>query len=428
MKTNSSHLIRNAAYWTAFSFLAGSSFLLAQDSANTPPQSDPPQSVQQEQSSAPDGAWHKMGGAPPPADANASGNPANPNPADPGNPNPANADPQNGNIDPNAPPPQNAPPMQAAPPNAPPPQTGTQNNGPYQGPPNGYQGPNDAPYSYPAPNQNPNQRPGAPNYPPPSAAVPPRLTLPSGSFITVRINQPLSSDHNHTGDAFSASLMQPIIVDGVIVAQRGQTIGGHVTEAQKAARSSDTPSRLGVQLTDLTLVDGQVVPIQTQFLSMTGPSSAGRNAGAIVGTTALGAAIGAAVGWGPGAAIGAGAGAAAGTIGVLVARGRPTIIPPESVLTFRVEAPVTIATDRAPQAFRYLNTNNYNQAPGMQSRMAPGAGPGYGYGPPPPPAYYGYGYGYGYPYYPYYYGPGVGLYFGPGFYYGRGFYRGGFRR
>jgi len=252
--------------------------------------------------------------------------------------------------------------------------------------------------------------------PPANYSIPSRLTLPAGSFVTVRMNQPLSSDRNQSGDAFSASLVQPVIVDGVVVAQRGQTIGGRVVEAQKAGRVEGT-SRLQVQLTDLTLVDGQVVPIQTQLINRNGPTSVGRDAGAIAGTTALGAATGAAAGWGTGAAIGAGAGAVVGTIGVLLTRGHPTIIYPESVLTFKVETPVTISTDRAPQAFRYVEPNDYNRPASVQSRP----------GPPPPPRPY---YGYGYPYYPYY-GPyayyGPGFFYGPSIYFGYGFHR-GFRR
>jgi type IV secretion system protein VirB10 len=159
--------------------------------------------------------------------------------------------------------------------------------------------------------------------------------------VTVRLNQTVSSDRNHAGDAFSATLVRPIVVDGVVVAQRGQTLGGRVAEATKAGRIEGT-SRLAIQLTDLTLVDGQQVPIQSQFASRAGGTSVGRDAGAIAGTTALGAAVGAAADWGTGAAIGAGAGAAASIIGVLLTRGRPSVIYPESVLTFRIQAPVLI--------------------------------------------------------------------------------------
>jgi hypothetical protein len=255
----------------------------------------------------------------------------------------------------------------------------------------------------------------------PADAVPPGLTLRPGTFVTVRVNQTLSSDRNQPGDAFSATLVRPIIVDGVVVAQRGQTLGGRVSEAQKAGRVEGT-SRLGIQLTDLTLVDGQLVPIQSQFISRTGSTSVGRDAGAVAETTGLGAAIGAAAGWGTGAAIGAGAGAAAGVIGVLLTRGDPSVIYPESVLTFRIEAPVVIATDRAPQAFRYVDPADYDQPVDHQASLyaqSPAPPPCAGYGCAPPPAYY-----YGPSYSPYSWGPSFFFYSGPRYYYGPRFYPG----
>lgn len=223
--------------------------------------------------------------------------------------------------------------------------------------------------------------------------VPLQLTLEPGTFVTVRVNQFLSSDRTKAGDAFSASLVQPLVVDGVVVARRGQIVGARVAEARKAGRVKGV-SLLRLQLADLTLVDGQQVPIQSQLLGRTGPKSLGRDASAIGGTTAFGAAAGAAADAGVGAAIGAGAGAVAATVGVLLTRGRPTVIYPESVLTFRIEAPVTISTKPAPQAFRYVNPNDYGRpyyirGPPPRPRVC---GP---YGCPPPrfygnyrPAYY----------------------------------------
>lgn len=290
---------------------------------------------------------------------------------------------------------------------------------------NGQAQDNGAPVN-PAPDPNYQQNAQAP--PPPLS---PQLTIKPGTYITVRINQVLSSDRNQAGDAFSATLVRPVVVDGVVVAERGQTLGGKVTEAKKAGRVEGT-SRLALQLTDLPIVDGQQVPIATSLISRNGPTSVGRDAGAIIGTTALGAAVGAAAGWGKGAAIGAGAGAAVGIIGVLLTRGRPTIVGPETVMTFRIEQPATISTEHAPQAFRYVSPGEYNAPTSFQQRP--------GYGPPPSGAgyaagYAGYPYGYPYPYaygypYPYYWGGfGFGFY-GPGFgYYRGGFgYRGGFRR
>ena len=276
-----------------------------------------------------------------------------------------------------------------------------------------------APYPYPYPSAQNQQRYPAPQDYPPQVPVPSHLTVKPGTYVTVRINQWLSSDRNQAGDAFAASLEQPIVVDGVVVAQRGQTVGGRVSEAQKAGRVQGT-SRLGLEVIDLTLVDGQVVPIRSSVLTRNGSTSVGRDVGAAAGTTALGAAAGAIADGGRGAAIGAGAGAAVGLAGILLTRGNPTVIYPESVMTFRVDAPLEIATDHAPQAFRYAENEDYGRGgPGPQPRMAGGP-----YGPPPPvmrPYPYGvapYPYGvapypYGYPYY----GSGFGVYVGPGFYY-----------
>ena len=259
---------------------------------------------------------------------------------------------------------------------------------------------------------------GDPQFRPPA-----QLTVAPGTFLTVRVSQVISSDHNQQGDAFAATLVKPVVVDGVVVADRGQTIEGRVSEAQKAGHVKGT-SRLGLELTDLTLVDGHQVPVRTQLVSRNGSTSVGRDAVAIGTTTAVGAAVGAAADYGRGAAIGAGAGAAAGIIGVLLTRGNATVVYPEQVLTFRLENSVAISTDRAPQAFRPVGPEDYQQPsdePRLQSR------------PPAQPPYYGpgtygpyWGYGSGWPYgYPSYYGPRIGIGFG---YTYRGGFRGGGRR
>src|SRR5262249_32546588 len=103
---------------------------------------------------------------------------------------------------------------------------------------------------------------------PPPYGLPAQLTLKPGTFVTVRINQALSSDPNQPGDIFSAVLIQPVVVDGVVVAQHGQTVYGRVAETKRA--SSSSPSRLGLELTGLTLVDGTQAPIRSQLVSRQG--------------------------------------------------------------------------------------------------------------------------------------------------------------
>ncbi len=286
------------------------------------------------------------------------------------------------------------------------------------------------PVAQPAPDnqQQPAYPQQQPAYPPtgaPAGIFPPRLTIPGGKVLTVRINQPLSSDHNQVGDVFTATLAEPIVVDGLVVAQRGQTVSGRVTQVDKGGRVSGV-AKLGVQLTQLTAVDGQQLPIQTQLVGRNARTTNGRDVAAVATTTGVGAIIGSAADWGRGAAIGAGAGAAVGLAGVLLTRGAPAVVYPETLLSFQMQGPVSVSTERAPQAFRYVDPNEYQAPPTYQTRVNVAPPPPYG-APYPYAAPYPYGYGYGYPYYAYgpYWGPGFGVYIGPRFGYG---YYGGYRR
>jgi len=270
----------------------------------------------------------------------------------------------------------------------------------------------------------PGQQAGPPQEMPP---VPPSLMLPAGTLIRVSINDQLSSDRNQPGDRFSASLEQPLIANGWVVARPGQLLTGRVVSAKKAGRVSGT-SELGVELVELTLVDGQILPVRTTLVQSSAGTSNGRDVAAVAGTTGLGAIIGGAAEGGGGAAVGAGIGAAAGIIGVLVTRGRPTVLYPESMLTFRLETPLAISTERGQIAFQPVAQSDYAQdqdAYGQQPTLTNRPVYQYPYG----PYYYGY---YGYGPYPYYWGPygywGGYPFIGFGFGYRGGFgFRGGFR-
>ena len=245
--------------------------------------------------------------------------------------------------------------------------------------------------------------------------LPDTLTIPAGTILRVRMNDYLSSDKNQVGDRFTAELEQPIVVNGWVVARPGETLVGQVKSAKKAGRVKGT-SELDLELTDLSVVDGQQLPVLTQLWKGSGGTSHGADAGTIAGGTALGAAIGAAADWGTGAAIGAGAGAVAGIATVLLTRGRPTILEPETELTFRLEDPVRVDTTQSQQAFLPVTQRDY-QAGGNYPRPRVAAGYPYPY------PYYPYGY-----YGPYWYPGFVGIYggwWGPR--YGH-YWRGGFHR
>ena len=273
------------------------------------------------------------------------------------------------------------------------------------------------PYSHDRPRQNPPEG-QSQNVPPaqPAQPVPGTLTVPAGTILLVRINDYLSSDRNQLGDQFTAVLESPLIVNGWVVGRRGQVLVGHVKEVRKAGRIKGT-SELGVELTDLTVVDGHQVPILTELWKGSGGTSHGQDAATVATTTGLGALIGSAADWGEGAAIGAGAGAAAGIGAVLLTRGRPTVLYPEEQLSFRLVDPVRIDTTQSQQAF--LPVTQQDMDGGRLERRAPrhvaGGYPGPG---PYPCGYYGPCYAY-----PGYLGFYSGWGWGPGFYGRRGFRR-----
>lgn len=239
--------------------------------------------------------------------------------------------------------------------------------------------------------------------PPQYQPLPSSLTLPAGTIITVRVSQLLSSDHNQVGDGFTAELQKPLVVEGWVVARRGQTVLGRVAVAQKAGRVKGT-SQLGVELSNLVLVDGQQLRVRTQLQQVSAGTSYGRDAQAIGTTTGLGAIIGAAAGEGKGAGIGAGAGAAASIAGVLLTRGRPTVIEPETSLSFQLQSPLSFSTQRSRPAYRPVTQADYDNGTSLQRRPAriavamPYASPYWDYYPwgyyYPSPVFFGY-YGFG---------------------------------
>jgi hypothetical protein len=155
------------------------------------------------------------------------------------------------------------------------------------------------------------------------------------------VNEKISTDTNYSGDTFTATLEQPIVVDGFVIADRGARLTGKVVSAEKAGRVKGM-SELVLALTQLHTTDGQTVNIETSTFNKQGDSSRKRDAAEVAGGAALGAIIGAIAGGGKGAAIGAGAGGAAGTGAVLTTRGKAAVIPSETRLTFTLSNSVSL--------------------------------------------------------------------------------------
>jgi hypothetical protein len=171
--------------------------------------------------------------------------------------------------------------------------------------------------------------------------VPHTVTLTEGTVLAVRIGETLSSARNRPGDTFLATLTQPLVIDGFVIAERGARLEGKVVEAFQAGRVSDA-SRLRISVVRLETADGQNIRIRTVPFAQNAATSTATDAAKIGGGAAIGAIIGGIAGGGKGAAIGAGAGGAIGAGDVLLTRGQPAEIKVETRVKFYVQDSITI--------------------------------------------------------------------------------------
>jgi len=198
-----------------------------------------------------------------------------------------------------------------------------------------------------------NAAPPANNTPPPPAPVaqatppspqppppPQKVTIPAGTQLTIRLNNPLDSERNQVGDSFHGSLSTPIVIDGQTVIPSGADVVGRVADVRSAGRFAGN-SVLTLELTSLS-VNGRTYNIQTNQWTREGKGE-GKNTATKVGVgTAAGAILGGIFGGGKGAAIGAATGAGAGTATAAARKGQQIQLPAEAVLNFQTINVLTV--------------------------------------------------------------------------------------
>lgn len=180
----------------------------------------------------------------------------------------------------------------------------------------------------------------APSAPPPPPPPPQKVTVPAGTQLSVRLNDPLDSEKNQVGDSFHATLSAPVVIGGDTVVPSGAEVVGRVAAVQSAGRFAGS-SLLTLELTSLS-VNGKTYNVQTNQWSRQGKGE-GKNTATKVGIgTAAGAILGGIIGGGRGAAIGAASGAGAGTGVSATKKGEQIKLSPEAVLNFQTINTLTV--------------------------------------------------------------------------------------
>ncbi len=168
------------------------------------------------------------------------------------------------------------------------------------------------------------------------------VTIPAGQSLLVRMIDGVDSSKNHVGDVFHASLETDLNVSNSIVARKGTDVYGRLANAQEAGHVSGS-AELQLELTRM-VIDGRDYPIVSSDYSLRGKGRGSDTAKKVGGGAVAGAIIGAIAGGGKGAAIGAGVGSAAGAGVQVFTRGQQVKVPSETLLEFRLQQPVTVAS------------------------------------------------------------------------------------
>ena len=170
------------------------------------------------------------------------------------------------------------------------------------------------------------------------------VVIPAGKVLTVTLDQTVNSKVANNGDAFAASLAEPVTVDANVVLPAGTKVSGTVVQAQSAGKFN------GHALLQLTLdsirLNGTRYSIQTSEFEDVGKGRGKRTAVGAGGGAAFGLIVGALAGGGKGAAIGALAGGGAGAAGAGFTGKKDIVLPAETRLHFKLAQPVSIAVSQ----------------------------------------------------------------------------------
>jgi len=172
-------------------------------------------------------------------------------------------------------------------------------------------------------------------------AAPAAVVVPAGTEIVVTVDQKLSSKTSQAGQAFMASVAQPVTVDGRTAIPKGSSVSGKVLRAKEKGKIKGE-GELAIALTSVT-IRGRNYALATGTLDSTVKGKGKRTAVTTGGGAAGGALIGGLAGGGKGAGIGALVGAAGGLVGGAFTGNKQIEITPETPLTFTLSKPLTLS-------------------------------------------------------------------------------------
>lgn len=183
---------------------------------------------------------------------------------------------------------------------------------------------------------------------PPAPTPIPRITVPAGTQLNIRLSDEVNSEKAQIGDVFHGSVSSPVSIDDQTVIPTTADVEGRVVEVKSAGRFAGQ-SVLTLELTKLTM-NGRSYSLQTSQWTKSGNGRGKSTAAKVGGGAAVGAILGGIFGGGKGAAIGAAAGAGAGTGVSAATKGQQIILRPEAIIAFQLQNSLTVTPGTSRQA------------------------------------------------------------------------------
>jgi hypothetical protein len=197
------------------------------------------------------------------------------------------------------------------------------------------------------PNSSSSPESGASSTKPAVREAPPRpkpIVVPAETVISVVLDETVGSKISRPGQTFTATVRQPIEVDGRVAIPKGARATGLVKDAKPAGRFKGG-AQLELTLTNIE-VHGTDYEVHTTAPTETSKGKGKRTAAMVGGGAGGGALIGGLAGGGKGAIIGGLIGAAAGTGGAGLTGNRDITLPAETPITFKLVEPLEIKPKR----------------------------------------------------------------------------------
>lgn len=175
-------------------------------------------------------------------------------------------------------------------------------------------------------------------------------TIPNGTTMQVRLNQPMSSTTSRLGETVIGTVDHDILANHAVIVPAGSEVHGQITNIMPSRRMG-RHGEITMRFYEIKTAAGTTIPIQGFVVTndktgrLKGDSykmDVAKGVGTAAGGTAIGAVTGTAVGGvlgvaGTGAVMGTGIGAAAGIGYALARKGKDVLIPGGTRLSVKVD-------------------------------------------------------------------------------------------